>query len=86
MDLSRDFTGVHVVFMRLACHMPCTPQTVARVAIRKNCMGKVSGGCAATILGMSRIDFIHHACDLGIPYLRIVSEDLDNEIQVGRSL
>ena len=49
-------------------------------------MGKISSGRGATILGMSRIDFVQHASDLGIPYLRIMPEDLDNEIQVGRSL
>jgi hypothetical protein len=35
---------------------------------------------------MSRIDFVQHASDLGIPYLRVMPEDLDSEIQVGRSL
>lgn len=49
-------------------------------------MGKISSGRGATILGMSRIDFVQHASDLGIPYLRIMPEDLDSEIQVGRSL
>jgi predicted HTH domain antitoxin len=49
-------------------------------------MGKISSGRAATILGMSRIDFVQHASDLGIPYLRVMPEDLDSEIQVGRSL
>ncbi len=49
-------------------------------------MGKISSGRGATILGMSRIDFIQHASDLGIPYLRVMPEDLDNEIQLGRSL
>jgi hypothetical protein len=48
--------------------------------------GKVSSGRAAAILHMSRKDFIQHASDLGIPYLRLTAEDLDSEIQTGRSL
>ena len=49
-------------------------------------LGKVSSGRAAAILHMSRKDFIQHASDLGIPYLRLTAEDLDSEIQTGRSL
>jgi len=49
-------------------------------------IGKISSGRGATVLGMSRIDFIQHASDLGIPYLRLTPEDLDSEIQLGRSL
>ena len=47
-------------------------------------MGKISSGRSAKTLGMSRIDFIQHASDLGISYLRVTPEDLDNEIEVGR--
>jgi predicted HTH domain antitoxin len=49
-------------------------------------LGRVSSGRAASILRMSRKDFIQHASDLGIPYLRLTAEDLDSEIQTGRSL
>ena len=49
-------------------------------------LGKISSGRAAAILHMSRVDFIQHASDLGIPYLRIAAEDLDSEIETGRSL
>ena len=49
-------------------------------------MGKLSSGRASTILGMTRLDFIQHASDLGISYLRLSSDDLDGDIQVGRSL
>jgi predicted HTH domain antitoxin len=49
-------------------------------------MGKISSGRGATILAMPRVDFIQHASDLGIPYVRLGAEDLDSEIQVGRSL
>ena len=49
-------------------------------------MGKISSGRGAAILGMSRIDFVQHASDLGIPYIRVTPEDLENEIHIGRSL
>ena len=49
-------------------------------------LGKISSGRAAAILHMSRVDFIQHGSDLGIPYLRVTAEDLDNEIETGRSL
>jgi len=49
-------------------------------------LGKISSGRAAAVLHMSRVDFIQHASDLGIPYLRVTAEDLENEIETGRSL
>ena len=49
-------------------------------------LGRISSGRAALILHMSRKDFIQHASDLGIPYLRLNAEDLDSEIQTGLSL
>jgi predicted HTH domain antitoxin len=49
-------------------------------------MGRLSSGRAAAQLGMSRLDFIQHASDLGIPYLRLGPDDLDADIQVSRSL
>ena len=38
-----------------------------------------------SILGTSGLDFIKHASDLGTSYLRLSAEDLDADIQVGRS-
>lgn len=49
-------------------------------------MGRLSSGRASALLEMSRLDFIQHASDLGIPYLRLSPDDLDTDIQVGRSL
>jgi hypothetical protein len=49
-------------------------------------LGKISGGRAASVLQMPRLDFIQHASGLGIPYLRLTAEDLDSEIETGRSL
>jgi Uncharacterised protein family (UPF0175) len=49
-------------------------------------MGKLSSGRGASALGMSRLDFIQHASDLGISYLRLSPDDLDADIEVGRSL
>ena len=49
-------------------------------------MGKLSSGRASALLGMSRLDFIQHASDLGIPYLRLSADALDGDTQAGRSL
>lgn len=40
--------------------------------------------CAA-VLNMSQLDFIQHASDLGIPYLRVTADDLEGEIRHERS-
>ncbi len=49
-------------------------------------LGKVSSGRAAELLGVTRLDFIQRASDLRIPYFRLTEDDLDKEIQIGRSL
>jgi predicted HTH domain antitoxin len=49
-------------------------------------LGKLSSGRAAELVGMSRADFIRRASDLGIPYLRVNEQELDDEIRLGRSL
>ncbi len=66
-------------------------QPISRAALELIVMelyrrGKISSGRGAELLGMSRVDFIQHASDLGIPYLRVTEQDLDREIQLGRSL
>ena len=48
--------------------------------------GRVSSGRGAELLGMTRLDFVRHASDLGIPYLRLDDLELDSEIELGRSL
>ncbi len=48
--------------------------------------GKVSSGRGAELLEMTRLDFIRYASDLGIPYVRVDEQELDREIQLGRSL
>ena len=48
-------------------------------------LGKISSGRAAAILHTSRLDFIQHAAELGIPYIRLTAEDLDSEIETGPS-
>lgn len=40
----------------------------------------ISEGKAAELLGMSRLDFIHFAAALGIPYFRMTEEELDAEL------
>ena len=47
-------------------------------------LGKISSGRGAELLGLSRLDFIQHASELGIPYLRVSDSDLDREIEQGR--
>lgn len=49
-------------------------------------LGRISSCESASLLGMSRIDFINHSSDLGVPYLRYDSVDLDSEIQLGRTV
>lgn len=41
--------------------------------------GSISGGKAAQLLGMSRLEFIRHAADLGIPYFNLDPEDWETE-------
>ena len=47
---------------------------------------KVSSGRGAELLGMTRLDFIRYSSDLGIPYVRVNEQELDREVQLGRSL
>ena len=49
-------------------------------------LGRLLSGKSAALLGMSRINFIKHACGLDISYLRYDATDLDSEIQLGLSL
>jgi predicted HTH domain antitoxin len=40
----------------------------------------ISSGKAAALLGMSRLDFIQRASDLGIPYFRFTEDDWQAEV------
>lgn len=42
--------------------------------------GAISGGKAAELLGLSRLDFIHRAAAVGIPYFNWDQEQLDVEL------
>ncbi|MGH2561511.1 MAG: UPF0175 family protein [Thermomicrobiales bacterium] len=42
--------------------------------------GTISGGRAAELLRMDRLEFIHRAADVGIPYFNIAEQDLEDEI------
>ncbi len=44
--------------------------------------GKISSGKAAEILGMDRFEFIRYAGKKGIPYIRITSEELEEEVRL----
>ncbi len=43
--------------------------------------GTISGGKAAELLGMDRLDFIHRAADVGIPYFSMSEQDLVEEME-----
>ena len=49
-------------------------------------LATISSGRGAELLGMRRIDFIQRASYLGIPFLRVTEEELENEIRLGRSV
>jgi predicted HTH domain antitoxin len=42
--------------------------------------GAISGGKAAQVLGVSRLDFIHRAAAVGIPYFNWDQEQLEAEL------
>ncbi len=44
--------------------------------------GKISSGKAAEILGMDRFEFIRYAGKKGIPYIRMTSEELEEEVRL----
>lgn len=44
--------------------------------------GKISSGKAAEILGMERFEFVKYAVMKGIPYIRMTSEELDDEVRL----
>jgi predicted HTH domain antitoxin len=41
--------------------------------------GSISGGKAAQLLGMTRLAFIYHAANLGIPYFNLAKDDRETE-------
>lgn len=44
--------------------------------------GRLSSGKAAEILNMERFEFIRYAGTKGIPYIRISTEDLNDEVKI----
>ena len=48
--------------------------------------GRIASGRAAELLGTPRSSFIQRASELGIPYLRVDEQDLNRELELGRSL
>src|SRR5689334_12186636 len=65
---------------------PIEKAAVELIVLELYRMGKLSNGRASSLLGMSRLDFIQHASDLGISFLRLSDDDLDADLQVGRLL
>ena len=81
LNLDEDLVGILSELQQ-----PIDKAAIELIVLELYRIGKISSGRGASVLGMSRIEFIQHASDLGIPYLRLTPEDLDSEIQVGRSL
>ena len=48
--------------------------------------GSISGGKATGFLGMSRLDFVRHAAESGIPYFDMDSDDWEAERAFLKSL
>lgn len=44
--------------------------------------GKISSGKAAETLSMERFEFVKYAGMKGIPYIRMTSEELDDEVRL----
>jgi len=42
--------------------------------------GLISSGKAAALLGVSRLEFIQHASELGIPYFRFTDDEWQTEV------
>ncbi len=81
LDLDDDLVGILGELQQ-----PIGKAAVELMVLELYRRGKISGGRSAELLGMPRLDFIRHASDLGIPYLRVSEQQLDDEIRVGRSL
>ena len=81
LDLDEELVGILGELQQ-----PIDKAAIELIVLELYRMGRISSGRGAAALGMSRVDFIQHASDLGIPYLRVTADDLDNEIEVGRSL
>ena len=81
LNLDEDLVGILGELQQ-----PVDKAAVELIVLELYRMGRLSSGRGAAALGMSRLDFIQHASDLGIAYLRLSPEDLDADIQVGRSL
>ena len=48
--------------------------------------GLVSSGKASELLGIPRLDFIHRASELGIPYFRFTDEEWQAEVAASKRL
>jgi hypothetical protein len=81
LNLDEDLVGILGELQQ-----PVDKAAVELIVLELYRMGKLSSGRASAALGMSRLAFIQHASDLGISYLRLSPDDLDSDIQVGRSL
>lgn len=63
------------------------PQAVVELTVMELFRrGTSSGGRAARLLGMPRLDFVRHAADVGIPYFDMDADDWEAELAFIRTL
>lgn len=48
--------------------------------------GEISSGKAAELLDMERFEFIRYASRLGIPYLDLTDEELENDLKSSKAV
>ncbi len=71
--------GDDVMALLRQSHRPAPETARELVVMELYRRGTISGGKAAELLGMSRLEFIHSASYLGIPYFSMTQEEWQNE-------
>jgi predicted HTH domain antitoxin len=63
-------------------------QNVARelIVLEMYRRGMISSGKAAQLLNMARLEFIHHASKLGIPYFQMTEDEWNNEVKRSKTI
>ena len=59
---------------------PISPLACEKIVFELYRRSLVSSGKAGELLGRPRLDFIRHASELGIPYLRLTENELQAEV------
>jgi predicted HTH domain antitoxin len=63
-------------------------QNVARelIVLEMYRRGMISSGKAAQLLKMPRLEFIHHASKLGIPYFQMTEDEWNAEVKKSKTI